>query len=174
MCNILWFCSYLITASSHLFTASSHLSTASSHLFTASSHLFTASSHLFTAGSHLFTANSQTGEDHPQSMLPGSLQPPPIPPHLPSFEAVVANRGGMERESSNISGSCLNYRLTATPSAAGMNPPTTCPVTVCLLELYHECVENSVWACVLYEALDGMEKLAFLCRMKTPLRQTVR
>jgi hypothetical protein len=76
----------------------------------------------------------------------------------------------MEGESSNTSGR-LNYRLTVTPSAAGMNPPTTYPVTAHLLELYHECVENSVWAGVLYEALDGMGKLAFLCKMTPPVRQ---
>ncbi len=52
-----------------------------------------------------------------------------------------------------------------------MNLPTTYPVTARLLELYHECVENSVWATVLYEALDGIEKLAFLCKMMPPVRQ---
>jgi hypothetical protein len=67
----------------------------------------------------------------------------------------------MEGESSATSGTWLNYRLTATPSAAGTNPPTTCPITARLLELYQKCVENGVWAHVLYEARDGIEKAHF-------------
>jgi hypothetical protein len=83
-------------------------------------------------------------------MLPVSLQPPPHPPSLPSFEVVVANWGGMERESSAIIGTWLNYRLTAMSAAtAGAIPPITCPVTARLLELYQECVDNGVWAQVL-------------------------
>ncbi len=85
------------------------------------------------------------------------------------------NRGGMEGEDSTTSGSWLNYRLTATPSAAGTKLPTTCPVTTCLLELYQECVEKGVWSCVLYEVHDGMEKLTFLSKNDasfTPARTT--
>jgi hypothetical protein len=63
----------------------------------------------------------------------------------------------MEGESSATSGNRLNYRLTAVPPAAGTNPPNTCPITTRLLELYQECVENGVWARVLYEARDGTE-----------------
>jgi hypothetical protein len=73
----------------------------------------------------------------------------------------------MEGESSTISGSQLNYRLTTMPAAAGVIPPSTCPVTTRLLPLYQECVDNGVWARVLYEARDGREKLTFL-RKKTP------
>ncbi len=67
----------------------------------------------------------------------------------------------MEGESSTISGSRLNYRLTATSAAAGAIPPTTCPVTTRLLELYQKCVDNGVWTRVLYEAHGGIEKLTF-------------
>jgi hypothetical protein len=67
----------------------------------------------------------------------------------------------MEGESSAYSGSRLNYRLSATPAAAGAIPPSTCPVTTRLLALYQECVDNGVWARVLYEACDGIEKLTF-------------
>ncbi len=73
----------------------------------------------------------------------------------------------MEGESRATSGNRLNYRLTAMPTAAGANPPNTCPITARLLELYQECVENGVWAGVLYEARDGIEKLTFL-RKKAP------
>jgi hypothetical protein len=45
---------------------------------------------------------------------------------------------------------------------------STCPVTARLLELYQECMENGVWACVLYEAHDGIEKLTFLSKMTPP------
>ncbi len=62
----------------------------------------------------------------------------------------------MEGESSATTGNRLNYRLTATPSAAGANPPNTCPITARLLEIYQECIENGVWAHVLYEARDGI------------------
>jgi hypothetical protein len=63
----------------------------------------------------------------------------------------------MEGESSAISGSQLNYRLITTPAAAGAIPPSTCPVTTHLLVLYQECLDNGVWARVLYEARDGVE-----------------
>jgi hypothetical protein len=49
-------------------------------------------------------------------MLPVSLKPPSHPP-LPSFEAFIADWGGMEEESSAISGSWLIYRLTTMSSA---------------------------------------------------------
>jgi hypothetical protein len=55
----------------------------------------------------------------------------------------------MEGESSATSGSRLNYRLTATPSVAGVIMPATCPVTIRLLELYQEYMGNGVWARVL-------------------------
>jgi hypothetical protein len=106
--------------------------------------------------------------DLPHPTLPGSLQPPSHPPPLPSFEAVIANLGGMEGESSATRGKRLNYRLTAIPPAAGANTPNTCPVTACLLELYQECVVNSVWAHVLCEASDRIEKLTFLHKMAPP------
>jgi hypothetical protein len=67
----------------------------------------------------------------------------------------------MEGENSATSGSWLNYKLTPTPYTAGAKLPTTCPATACLLELYQECMENGVWARVLYEARDGIEKLTF-------------
>jgi hypothetical protein len=70
----------------------------------------------------------------------------------------------MEGESTATSGSRLNYMLTKTPSSAGTNPPSTCPVTASLIELYRECVKNSVWVCVLYEAHDGIERLTFLAK----------
>jgi hypothetical protein len=73
----------------------------------------------------------------------------------------------MEGESSAISGSRPNYRLTATPATASAIPPVTCPITTRLLELYQECVDNGVWARVLYQARGGIEKLTFL-RKKTP------
>jgi hypothetical protein len=73
----------------------------------------------------------------------------------------------MEGESSAISGSRLNYRLTSAPAAAGAIPPSTCPVITSLLALYQECVDNGVWARVLYEVRGGIEKLTFL-RKKTP------
>jgi hypothetical protein len=68
----------------------------------------------------------------------------------------------MEGESSATSGYRLNYRLTATPPTAGVNPPSTCPITARLFGLYQECVDNGVWARVLYEARDRIEKLTFL------------
>ncbi len=52
----------------------------------------------------------------------------------------------MEGESSATSGIRLNYRLTATPSAAGANLRNTCLVITHLLEPYQECVENGVCA----------------------------
>jgi hypothetical protein len=101
-------------------------------------------------------------------MLPVSLQPPSHPPPLPSFEVVIANRDGMEWESSIASGSRLNYKLTTMPSTVGTIPLTTCLVTTCLLELYEECVDKGVWVRVLYEARDGIEKLTFLCKTMPP------
>jgi hypothetical protein len=74
----------------------------------------------------------------------------------------------MEGESSATSGNRFNYRLTATPSAAGANLPNTCPITARLLQLYQECVENGVWARVLYKPRDGIEKLTFLCKKAPP------
>jgi hypothetical protein len=58
--------------------------------------------------------------------------------------------------------------MTATPSAAGAKPPNTCSITARLLGLYQECVENGVWAHVLYEAQDGIEKLTFLHKTAPP------
>ncbi len=52
--------------------------------------------------------------------------------------------------------------------SSGANLPTTCPFTTCLLELYQECMENSVWAHVLYEVWDGIEKLTFLLKAMPP------
>jgi hypothetical protein len=73
----------------------------------------------------------------------------------------------MEGESSATSGSRLNYRLTPMPYEAGRNPPTTCPVTTRLLELYQKCVGNGVWVHVLYEARDGIEK-THICPQTPP------
>jgi hypothetical protein len=74
----------------------------------------------------------------------------------------------MEEESSATNGSRLNYKLTATPSAAGANLPNTCPITARLLKLYQEGVENGVWTHVLFEPRDGIEKLTFLRKSVTP------
>jgi hypothetical protein len=117
----------------------------------------------FLDSSHQFLASSCRVRTSPTQRSLLAYSPPSHPPSLPSFEAVVT----MEGESSAISGSWPNYRLTATPATAGAIPPVTCPVTTRLLELYQECVDNGVWARVLYDSRGGIEKLTFL-RKKTP------
>jgi hypothetical protein len=96
---------------------------------------------------------------HSQPALVGCGPPPSPPSHpppLPSFEAFIEYSSGMDGQSSATSGSWLNYRLTTKPCSS-VNPPTTCPVTARLLELYQECVENGVWASVLYEGVMGLK-----------------
>jgi hypothetical protein len=57
--------------------------------------------------------------------------------------------------------------LTATPSGAGrLPPPPPCSVTSCLLDFYHECVDNGGWA--LYDAREGLEKLTIIRRIPPP------
>ncbi len=130
--------------------------------------------------SQLSTVHSQLSSVHSQlswgntSSIQRSLvaySPPSHPPPLPSLEAGIVNRGCMEGESSATSGSQHNYRLTAMPSSAGTNPPTTCPVTTRLLEVYQECIENDVWVRVLYEGMERVEKLTFFHKLTPPLCQ---
>jgi hypothetical protein len=56
--------------------------------------------------------------------------------------------------------------LTATASAAGRLPPTFSSVSSRLLDLYRECVDNSGWARVRYNARGGMEKLIFIRKVQ--------
>ncbi len=62
------------------------------------------------------------------------------------------NRGRIEGGEQRYQWELLNYRLTATPAEAGAILPTFCTVTARLLELSHECMDNGVWAHVLFEA----------------------
>jgi hypothetical protein len=63
--------------------------------------------------------------------------------------------------------------LTVTPSAAGRLPPPLRSVSSCLLDFYHECVDNGGWARVLYDTHDGLEKLTIIRRIPpTPAPST--
>ncbi len=63
--------------------------------------------------------------------------------------------------------------VTVTPSAAGRPPPPLRSVSSCLLDFYHECVDNGGWARVLYDTRDGLEKLTIVLRIQpTPAPTT--
>ncbi len=60
-------------------------------------------------------------------------------------------------------------RLPHCPQPAG----SLHPVTSRLLDLYHECVDSSGWARVLYDIRGGMEKLTIFCKIPPPPPPTV-
>ncbi len=93
-----------------------------------------------------------------------SYQLTPTNPLCSPHTGVDHMRGArMERESIATSESWPNYNthLTVEPSAASWPLPFPHSVTSCLLELYHECMDNNGWVWVLYEAHGRVENLSF-------------
>jgi hypothetical protein len=101
--------------------------------------------------------------------LPASYPPSHHSSVLPHSGVNITKRVTVVGKSSTTSGDWPNYHtfLTAMPSAAGRLLPLLRSATSCLLDLYHECVDNGGSALVLYKAFGSIEKLTFTHKLSS-------